>query len=168
MKIFTYKLERELQQHIVENFDLYFNFDLTYTEFSFMNKNKTGRAAHRIDMIGEDKENLYVIELKRDIVDSTTIEQVRAYMALKGLKNISNGKRIKGIAAAPEVEKNLNIVNDDIEVLKLEGVKYEPNVLHSVLLPKEIVKKIEQEAKEEQRSRNNQIAKILIDHYNNK
>lgn len=44
----------------------------------------------------------------------------------------------------------------------------EDNQQVSITLPRKLVKQIEAEAKKENRSRSQQIAKIIIDHYNHK
>ena len=111
ISIFNFTTERELQDFLIENFNHYFSFDYVCQELII----KCGR----IDLVGEDDDNIYLIELKRDIVTQSTIEQLDNY-----INNYKTTKRIVGIAAAPEIDEkiDLSLFKNDIRPRLIEGV----------------------------------------------
>lgn len=110
--MFTYKKEQELQNYLVENFDRYFDFSYIASEVRVVGGS--------IDLLGEDEENVYLVELKRKEVNNASVKQLARYM-----KEYKSNKKIKGIVAAPSFSEKLNrdLIPHDIQVMKLEGVE---------------------------------------------
>src|SRR5699024_8231003 len=75
----------------------------------------------RIDIIGTKDNVVYVVELKRDIVNDKTIEQLSSY--LMDVQFLYPGKEIIGIAAAPDIKEGLEIPFSNIELMKLDNVE---------------------------------------------
>jgi len=117
--MFAYAIERELQDHIVANFSDFFDFRYVGQEVKV--KDIRGLT---VDLVGEDDKTVYLIELKRDIVDISTINQIRRYLK----KYISSsGKDVIGIVAAPEIKESARLsINPDehIQLVELKNVKY--------------------------------------------
>ena len=111
--MFTYTKEKELHDYIANNFAEFFGFDYLSSEFAV--------SSGRIDMLGTKDNTLYVIELKRDIVTQSTIEQLSRY--LSDIADLHPGKEVVGIAAAPVVDTSLIIDDHSIETLEIKGVK---------------------------------------------
>lgn len=111
--MFTYTKEKELHDYIANNFAEFFGFDYLSSEFAV--------SSGRIDMLGTKDNTLYVIELKRDIVTQSTIEQLSRY--LSDIADLHPDKEVIGIAAAPVVDTSLIIDDHSIETLEIKGVK---------------------------------------------
>jgi len=113
--MFIYTTERELQDHIVENFSEFFDFRYVSQEFGIDNGPK-------VDLVGEDDSNFYFIELKRTFVDKETVKQVRKYIKAYA-PNFS--KPIIGIVASLLIKKSaISEISEseDIRVMKLKNV----------------------------------------------
>lgn len=109
--------EKELQKHLIENFDKYFNFKFIASEFVLPNKK-------RIDLLGEDDYNVYIIELKC-CADSKAIYQLLDYMNL--YKKIAiDDKNIVGIVAAPIIKEQayetIQDISSNIELMVLDDL----------------------------------------------
>ena|SRR5699024_4854437 len=111
--MFTYTKEKELHDYIANNFAEFFAFDYLSSEYAV--------SSGRIDMLGTKDNTLYVIELKRDIVTQSTIEQLSRY--LSDIAVLHPDKEVIGIAAAPVVDTSLIIDDHPIETLEIKGVK---------------------------------------------
>ena len=111
--MFTYTKEKELHDYIANNFAEFFAFDYLSSEYAV--------SSGRIDMLGTKDNTLYVIELKRDIVTQSTIEQLSRY--LSDIAVLHPDKEVIGIAAAPVVDTSLIIDDHSIETLEIKGVK---------------------------------------------
>src|SRR5699024_3656170 len=111
--MFIYSKEKELHQHIVDNFLDFFDFNYLSSEFTV--------DSGRIDIIGTKDNVVYVVELKRDIVNDKTIEQLSSY--LMDVQFLYPGKEIIGIAAAPDIKEGLEIPFSNIELMKLDNVE---------------------------------------------
>lgn len=101
--MFAYTSEKELQDYIIENFSEFFNFKYVSQEFSINN-------GPEIDLVGEDDNNIYFIELKRVFINRSTVHQVRKYIDTYSSNFL---KPIIGIAAS------LSFKNSAIEEVKL-------------------------------------------------
>jgi len=113
--MFVYTKEKELHKFLVDNFDKHF-------DFSYINS-EVVTPAGRIDILGEDENNIYVIEIKRDEVNEFTIMQLVSY--LPHIKKMYPDKNVIGIATAPKVDKKLSLFElpDGVLVKLLKGVK---------------------------------------------
>ena len=111
--MFIYSKEKELHQHIVDNFLDFFDFNYLSSEFTV--------DSGRIDIIGTKDNVVYVVELKRDIVNEKTIEQLSSY--LMDVQFLYPGKEVIGIAAAPDIKEGLEIPFSNIELMKLDNVE---------------------------------------------
>lgn len=111
--MFIYSMEKELHQYIVDNFTDFFDFNYSFSEFTV--------ASGRIDIIGKKDDVIYVVELKMDIVNEKTIEQLSRY--LMDVQYLSPGQEVIGIAAAPDIKDGLEIPFSNIELMKLDNVE---------------------------------------------
>ena len=138
--MFTFKFEKELHSFLLDNFNSVFNFEFVASEFSV--------TGGRIDLIGKDEENIYLIELKRDIVTQETLNQLDKYISV-----YESNKPIIGIAVAPVIDSsiNLSICRNKIITKQLTGVTcthdYKENPLKNrerigTSLPIELVKRL--------------------------
>ena len=74
--MFVFKKEKELEEHLVKNFNRYFGFDFYCNQYVFW-------TGGRIDIVGKDKEDTYyIIEVKRDRICKYTVNQVLKYIPL--------------------------------------------------------------------------------------
>ena len=89
------KYESFLQDHVIDNFNKYFAFAYAAREVKFLKNSE-----HRIDILGEDDQNLYIIELKVNKIYPRHLKQIRFYLE-KYQEEINPAKAIKGIMAAP-------------------------------------------------------------------
>lgn len=125
-QMFTYTTEKELHEHIVENFSDYFDFNYVESE-------------HRmelgiIDIVGKDADTIYLIEIKRDFIDNSAIKQLSKYVDL--YRKYNPGIKVKGIAVAPRKRGVFSIEDDSISINILENVtlsgKYKRRVTFTV------------------------------------
>jgi len=154
--MFSYKTESELHQYLLSNFSDYFEFSLLADEYEL--------AKGRIDFLGEDEKNIYIVELKKDLIDKHTINQIQKYMDT--IKEEFPNKNIKGVAIAPKVISTLNEeeLPKNISIRTIDDVKYVGKT-HSLLHIDGVLKEqLENEAKEQNRSFNNLIETILKDY----
>lgn len=154
--MFKYAVESELHDFVLENFNNYFEFPLKANEFEL--------SKGRIDFLGEDKEALYVIELKKDKIDKHAIKQLQKY--IETMQSDFPGRVIKGIATAPELISTLDISSlpPNIEVKILDDVYYNGKTRSLITLDDELKAELEKIAKEQNRSLNNLIETILKDY----
>ena len=89
------KYESFLQDHVINNFNKYFAFKYVAREVKFAKNSE-----HRIDILGEDDQNLYIIELKVNKIYPRHLKQIRFYLE-KYQEELNPVKAIKGILAAP-------------------------------------------------------------------
>ena len=140
----SFAKEAELRNHIIENFDTYFDFEFVQSEFRI---NKS-----RIDILGQDKETVYLIEIKRDAINLQTIEQLSSYIELA--KQNFPSKKIKGIAIAPnianEVYKDLyqNKIPQEIEIKAIDNVEYNHKT-QALMLDEKMIKEIKRKCIDE-------------------
>lgn len=123
MTLFTYTKEKELHEYIVEHFDRYFDFDYISSEFII--------ESGRVDIIGQSDNIIYVIEIKRDIITDSTIEQLTGYVI--DMQRRKPHKRVEGIAIAPTIDKdiNLSLISDNITLKTIDDVRYVPSQSNS-------------------------------------
>jgi len=109
--VFNFTLEKELQDFIISNFNRYFSFSYVCQELTV--------ECGRIDLIGEDEDNVYIIELKRDIITKTAVKQLDNYMDY-----YKTTKNIIGIATAPEISDgiDLSLFKNNIRLQCIDGV----------------------------------------------
>lgn len=112
--MFTYTMEQELHDHLIENFSDYFNFNHVASEMVI--------PVGRVDILGEDSSTIYVVELKRKEVDLKSIRQVNGYLPYFREKH--PGKKVVGIVAAPSINKDVDVYKLplDIKVKTLDNV----------------------------------------------
>lgn len=151
--MFTYKTELQLHNHILNNFNSYFPYTLIANEYEL----KKGR----VDFLAEDEDNLYVIELKKDFVNKSTIQQLDGYMKL--IKDEYKNKNVIGIAIAPQHKDHLNDIEipDYIELRTIDDVDYVGIIRTAIILEKDLKKNLKIVAKEQNRSLNNLIETIM-------
>src|SRR4051812_5297767 len=97
--MFTYSTELDLQTYILNNFDRYFDFEYFASEMVI--------EGGRIDVLGMDKDTVYVVEIKRDFITQLAIDQLSSYLPKIGNKFVD--KKIIGIAVAPVIHGTLNL-----------------------------------------------------------
>lgn len=116
----TITKEKQLQDHLIQNFSKHFDFSLVASEVVISNG--------RIDLLGEDEDNVYIVELKRDQVNEFTIIQLSAY--IEPVQKMYPNKNVIAIAAAPEIDKKLNVFDlpVGIRVKAIEGVKCDESI----------------------------------------
>lgn len=135
--MFSFALESELQDYIISNFSDLFNFEFVAKEY------KIGKKGPEIDILGEDKERVYLIELKRDFVDHKTVKQIRRY--LDTYKN-QDGKSVVGIAAAPKIKESARLElreGENITLLELKDVSITETSRLNIALSGDILDKID-------------------------
>lgn len=91
--VFEYETELQLQDYVIENFSSFFSFN-------YIGRERWVNGKY-VDIIGEDDETLYIIELKRFAATRETVKQVQSYINFFKYSK----KKIKGIVMAPEVYK---------------------------------------------------------------
>ncbi|KWX79946.1 endonuclease NucS domain-containing protein [Paenibacillus jilunlii] len=155
--MFKFTMENQLKQFIIDNFNTYFDFGLITTEYSV--------RGGRIDILGEDDETIYIIEIKRDFVTSDTIVQLQRY-----LDTYKSDKKLIGIAVAPKIDNSVDLTNvpENIWVNILPDVEYVPNpdskVKVSVTLDLDVAAYISELAEKDDRSVSSMINVILRNH----
>lgn len=97
--MFTYSKEKELHEHIVEHFKNYFDFNYVSSEFII--------SSGRVDIIGKDDSTIYIVEIKRDYITTSTIQQLANY--IPDIQRMNPTKTIKGIAVAPYIDDKVNL-----------------------------------------------------------
>ena len=97
--MFSYRLEEELQRHILDNFDRFYEFELIGNEISVENG--------KIDILAHDEDNVYVIELKRAEVTPKSIIQVSEYLPY--IQSRYPSKNVIGYVSAPALSPKVNI-----------------------------------------------------------
>ena len=108
LRIFKFVYEEELKKYLKDNFEKLFGFSFVAEELSVI----TGK----VDLVGEDNENIYLIEIKRDYVTKETIKQLQKYVDA-----YDSDKKVIGIAVAPKVKRDI-VVSDNIIVMSLENI----------------------------------------------
>ena len=142
--MFTYKQEKELHSFIVENFSYYFDFDYLKSEVLLPNG--------RVDILGEDDTTIYVIEIKRDYIDKVAIKQVSGY--LPQVEALYPDKKVVGIAIAPSIDENIEGINSEIKIIKMDNVEFIPPVSKSTIkritftLEETLIEKLREVSKE--------------------
>lgn len=96
--MFTYSKEKELHEYIVEHFNNYFDFNYVSSEFII--------SSGRVDIIGKDDNTIYIVEIKRDYITTSTIQQLANY--IPDIQRMNPTKTIKGIAVAPYIHDKVN------------------------------------------------------------
>jgi hypothetical protein len=150
-------MENQLKKFIVENFKTYFDFVLLSEEY----------AVHggRIDLVGEDDETMYIIEIKRDFVTSETIDQLQRYLTV-----YKTDKKLIGVAVAPKIDSSVDLTNipENIWINPIPDVEYVPNpgnkIKVSVTLDLDTAAYVQEAAAEDDRSVSSKINIILRDY----
>ena len=116
MLVFTYSKEKELHEFIVKNFNRYFDFEYSSSEFII----KGGR----VDIVGTNEDTIYILEIKRDCITSNAINQLSNYLPI--IKELNPDKNVSGIAVAPAIDSKLNVqsIPSDIEIVLIEDVLF--------------------------------------------
>ena len=112
--MFSYRLEEELQRHILDNFDSFYEFELIGNEISVENG--------KIDILAHDEDNVYVIELKRAEVTPKSIVQVSEYLPY--IQSRYPSKNVIGYVSAPALSPKVNIkaLPENVRIKLLENV----------------------------------------------
>lgn len=155
--MFTYKKEKDLHNFIVDNFSYYFDFDYLKSEVLI--------PKGRIDILGEDETTIYVVEIKRDIIDKFAIRQVSDY--IPQVKELYPDKKVVGIAIAPEIDSKASEIDTNIKIVKIDNVNYVPPVSKSTLktfsvtLEENLIEKLKEVSKESMISQSRIIRDIV-------
>lgn len=113
------KREVWLQSHIIKHFKEYFNFDFVGEEIRLVEP-----RGERADMVGEDENYIYVIELKLRRILDRHLPKLKKYMLLYE-KKFNPIKPVKGVFTAPECTLTalIKIQNDpELEFVMLDDV----------------------------------------------
>jgi len=113
--IFYFDTERELQDYIINHFNMFFPFRFISQNIPLNSTNK--RNCNTIDIIGQDDNTTYIIELKRDIILPSTMKQLKNYVAQ--YQSLFPTEKVVGIAAAPEIRNDVKTT----ETLKAQKLK---------------------------------------------
>jgi predicted XRE-type DNA-binding protein len=90
----AFSSEEELRDYLSKNLEEYFGFHFVAKEYRINN-------SYRADILGEDENHLYIIELKKINADMSAFHQIKKYVAaLQKLKN----KTVIGYLSAPKIE----------------------------------------------------------------
>ncbi len=136
-------LEKELQEHVVENFDNYFEG----LSFKGEEVSVSVHVKQKIDILAEDENNYYLIELKKNFADKYTVSQLERY--IREFKRVqerghkfSRDKGVVGIACAPEINPHCTHIDtpdyiyfkriDDVKYVPSENVKITKNVMMTI------------------------------------
>ena len=153
--MFEYNYEKELQEHLFEHFNDYFDFECIGSEVRVFDG--------WIDLVGEDENNIYIIEVKKEIVTQDTIEQINRY-----IKSYKTDKNVIGIAIAPKKEKNiiLDKYNNVFRIIELDDVycTFETKSRFALSLEKELLQAIKIKAVKEDKPVNLIIDELLRDY----
>lgn len=157
--MFTYSREKELHEYIVDNFLDFFDFEYLSSEFTI--------DSGRVDILGMKDDVIYVVELKRDKVTQSTIEQLSNY--LPDIELSHPDKEVIGIAAAPYIDYDLEIPSPNINTMKLKNVELSLEGMKqkkSFTLDADVYEKLKELAEKDDRSVSQQLNKLLKDHFN--
>lgn len=152
--MFKFTLENQLKKFIIKNFKTYFDFMLLSEEYSV--------RGGRIDLVGEDDETMYIIEIKRDFITSDTIDQLQRYLTA-----YKSDKKVIGVAVAPKIDNSVDLtkIPENIWINLLPDVEYVPNpsskLKISVTLDLDVFAYIEEAAEKDDRSVSSMINTIL-------
>ena len=69
--------EEKLKARIINNFKNYFNFEFKGQEIRLIKP-----RGERLDILGEDNQNIYIIELKSRRILCAHIDQIKKYMKI--------------------------------------------------------------------------------------
>lgn len=113
--MFSYKTEKDLKGFVIENFSHFFEFDFLGEE-----RQLNSGCSKRIDLLGADKDSVYIIELKRNIARQSTVKQLDTY-----LKNFDSSKNRIGIILAPKFAKNIDLTGyENIRLQQIDNAQY--------------------------------------------
>ena len=149
--IFKFAYEEELKEYLKDNFKELFGFSFVAEEFHIL----TGK----VDLVGEDSENIYLIEVKRDYISIDTIKQLQRY-----IDNYKHHKNVVGIAVAPNIKKGLAITNDNIIVMSLKNIAENDTDKINIGINSELFRKIKIKATINNRTLTKEIEKALEKH----
>ena len=155
--MFTYSREKELHEYIVDNFPDFFDFEYLSSEFTI--------DSGRVDILGMKDDVIYVVELKRDKVTQSTIEQLSNY--LPDIELLNPDKEVIGIAAAPYIDYDLEIPSPNINTMKLKNVELSLEGMKqkkSFTLDADVYEKLKELAEKDDRSVSQQLNKLLKDY----
>lgn len=121
--MFTYTKEKQLHRFIVNNFSRYFDFEYRSSELVI--------DGGRIDIIGMDNDTIYVIEIKRDFITNSTLQQLMSYIPT--MNTLYPDKNIKGIAVAPKIDAKVNVAElpADVSIKTIDDVIFKKPVSKS-------------------------------------
>ena len=155
--MFTYSREKELHEYIVDNFLDFFDFEYLSSEFTI--------DSGRVDILGIKDDVIYVVELKRDKVTQSTIEQLSNY--LPDIELLHPDKEVIGIAAAPYIDYDLEMPSPNINTMKLKNVELSLEGMKqkkSFTLDADVYEKLKELAEKDDRSVSQQLNKLLKDY----
>ena len=155
--MFTYAREKELHEYIVDNFLDFFDFEYLSSEFTI--------DSGRVDILGIKDDVIYVVELKRDKVTQSTIEQLSNY--LPDIELLHPDKEVIWIAAAPYIDYDLEIPSPNINTMKLKNVELSLEGMKqkkSFTLDADVYEKLKELAEKDDRSVSQQLNKLLKDY----
>nr|WP_274320143.1 endonuclease NucS domain-containing protein [Paenibacillus qinlingensis] len=113
---------------MIENLDLYFGLEFVAKEYRINN-------SYRVDILGREGDNFYIIELKKEIADISAFNQIKRY--LTAFKR-QTGKSAFGYIASPRVDEltKLACLHDEkIRAVELQNFKYIPTTRPTFVRP---------------------------------
>lgn len=114
--MFEFNKESQLRDHIATNFNEYFDFQYKGKEINV--------GGGYVDLVGEDADCIYLIELKKKNVSYEAVEQLKSYI-LRYKQKYKVSKMVRGIVAAPVSDETLDVnrMPSEISIKEIEGVK---------------------------------------------
>jgi hypothetical protein len=140
VKMIEFKTEEWLERHIINNFSNFFPFKFKKNQLVLLKDNSKGYDT--IDIVGEDDNNEYIIELKRDYVRLKDIYQVMRYVDRYKRETIKN---VKGYIVSPYFTDNVRLLAEKNNIIVLELRDYICTAGHNCCSHK--LKKISQKPK---------------------
>jgi DNA-binding XRE family transcriptional regulator len=120
-----YSSEDELRDILIADCEMQLGFKFKYKEYNI--------DGFRIDIIGEDNDFIYIVELKRENADLRTLRQVNNYIS--AYKRYSE-KPIIGMIVAPVFQDELKFsVHPEVLLKELSGFQYVPKEKHLYVKP---------------------------------
>ena len=148
--IFKFAYEEELKRYLKDNFERMFGFSFVAEELHVL----TGT----IDLVGEDEENIYLIEIKRDYVTKDTVKQLQRY-----INNYKSQKNVFGIAVAPKVKDDV-VVPSNIIAMSLENIVKVSVCKTSLNLDAELMQKLRMIAAANNKSVTDELEEAIKKH----
>jgi DNA-binding Xre family transcriptional regulator len=125
IQMISYSSENELRDILIANCETHLGFKFIYKEYSV--------DGFRIDIIGEDEDFIYVVELKREVADLRTLSQINNYIS--AYRHYSK-KPVIGVIVALAFQAELKLSAPPEVIMKeLVGFQYVPKEKHLYVKP---------------------------------